>query len=290
MLAMPALDRSIFYPGGSIGFLLIHGLGGTPVELRYVARGLARSRHTVYCPQLAGHCGTEDELRVTTWHDWHASVVEAHEKLRTHCDVVIAGGLSMGAILALHLAAEKPESVHGTVLYAPTLKLDGWSMPWYSRLFRLVTQKWCADLFRFVERHPYGIKDKRFRNLVVEALHSGDSSQAGQFSTPGGTMLELRWLVNELRRELSDIQQPALIFHPRDDDRSSLESNAFYLQRHLGGLVDTIVLDDSYHIVTVDRQRDILVDRSDAFARWLAERHRHAATPPHALEPATAAE
>lgn len=270
---MTSFERSIYYPGGRIGFLLIHGLGGTPVELRYVARGLARSRHTVYCPKLHGHCSSEDVLRATTWHDWYGSVVDAHAKIQEECDIIIAGGLSMGAILALHLAAQKPKDVHGTVLYAPTLRLDGWSMPWHSKLFSLVTQKWCANLFPWVERHPYGIKDKRFRNLVIEALHSGDSSQAGQFSTPGGTMLELRWLVRAVRQELAAIGQPALIVHPREDDRSSLVSNAGYLQRNLGGLVDTVVLHDSYHIVTLDRQRDVVVQRSNAFAHYVAEQH-----------------
>ena len=48
-------DRSLFLPGGRVGILLIHGLGGTPVELRFIAQGLARAGHTVYCCQLAGH-------------------------------------------------------------------------------------------------------------------------------------------------------------------------------------------------------------------------------------------
>ena len=39
----------------------------------------------------------------------------------------------MGGILALRLAQRRPEGVHGLLLFAPTLKLDGWSMPWYSR-------------------------------------------------------------------------------------------------------------------------------------------------------------
>ena len=57
----------------------------------------------------------------------------------------------------------------------------------------------------------------------------------------------------------------------REDDLSSLR-NAEYLQRHLGGLVDTLILDDSYHIVTVDRQRDLLIESTVAFATVLAAR------------------
>jgi carboxylesterase len=177
----------------------------------------------------------------------------------------------MGALLALHLAAKRPDKVHGTVLFAPTLWLDGWGVPWYATLFKLVHQKWFADLLQFSERRPYGIKDPRVRALVEVAIHSGDSSQVGQLANPGGVMLEMRWLVECVKRELASIKQPALIIHPRDDDRASL-GNAAYLQMKLGGLVDTCVLDDSYHVITMDRQRTLVVHRAAAFASWLAER------------------
>ena len=76
-----------------------------------------------------------------------------------------------------------------------------------------------------------------------------------------------------VRRELRRIHQPTLIVHPRHDDRASL-GNAAYLQATLGGTVETCVLDDSYHVITVDRQRDIVVERTAAFAKRLAETHR----------------
>jgi carboxylesterase len=263
---MTIADYSETYRGGPVGFLLIHGLGGTPVEMRFVGRGLARKGYTVSCPQLAGHCGGFEDLRATAWQDWFASVEAAHDRLLETCKTVIVGGLSMGAILALHLAAERPDAVHGAALFAPTLKLDGWGVPWYSKLFSLVRHRWSADLVTFSEREPYGIKDPRVRALVTAAINSGDSSQAGQMTNPGRVMLELRWLVDIVKRELPAIRQPTLIVHPREDDRASLR-NAGYLQGALGGMVETCVLDDSYHIVTVDRQRDLVVDRTAAFAR-----------------------
>jgi carboxylesterase len=263
---MAIADHSETFRGGPVGFLLIHGLGGTPVEMRFVGIGLARAGYTVRCPQLAGHCGSFEDLRATGWQDWYATADDALSELRKTCRKVIVGGLSMGAILALHLAAERPDDVHGAALFAPTLKLDGWGVPWYSMFFNLVRDRRTADLVAFSEREPYGIKDPRVRALVMAAINSGDSSKAGQFSNPGRVMLELRWLVNTVRRELGSIRQPTLIVHPRDDDRASLR-NAAYLQGALGGMVDTCVLDDSYHIVTVDRQRALVVQRTIAFAR-----------------------
>ena len=47
-------DHSYRVPGGRVGVLLLHGLCGTPTEMRFVANGLARIGCTVHCPQLAG--------------------------------------------------------------------------------------------------------------------------------------------------------------------------------------------------------------------------------------------
>jgi carboxylesterase len=40
----------------------------------------------------------------------------------------------------------------------------------------------------------------------------------------------------------------------------------------MGGIVGTLVLDDSYHIVTVDRQRDLLIEGTMAFAMVVSAR------------------
>jgi carboxylesterase len=271
---MTIRDRSIFHAGGRIGFLLVHGLGGTPIELRFIAQGLARAGHTVYCCQLAGHCGGLEDLRQSTWQQWYASVEAAHERLRQHCDVVIAGGLSMGGILALHLAYNRPTEVNGLALYAPTLRLDGWSMPWYSFVLRFVRPTPLKLQINLSEHEPYGIKDERLRAFVVGSMLSGDSSEAGVFSTPAHSFAQFNSLVAIVKRELSAIKTPALIIHPRDDDIASLE-NALILQRKLGGLVDMVVLDDSYHLITLDRQRHVVVDRSLAFASSLQTSAAH---------------
>ena len=69
--------RGLFYPGGRTGVLLIHGLSGTPVEMRFIANGFAREGYTVSCPQLAGHCQSVEDLRRSTWVDWYTSTETA---------------------------------------------------------------------------------------------------------------------------------------------------------------------------------------------------------------------
>jgi carboxylesterase len=59
---MHPIDRSIRFVRGDQAFLLIHGVGGTPIETRSLAHGFART-------QLAEHCGSSDNLKVTNWMD-----------------------------------------------------------------------------------------------------------------------------------------------------------------------------------------------------------------------------
>lgn len=267
---MTAADHSIRLLGDSTGFLLIHGLGGTPVELKLVARALHCAGHTVHGPQLAGHCGSEADLLATHWRDWADSVFAELDRMRANCDRIIVGGLSMGAVLAMHVAAERRNDIDGLALYAPTLRYDGWSIPWYAFLLKWLINTPMGRRYSFAEREPYGIKHERTRQTIVEAMASGTSSEAGLQGTPAGALQQMWRLVDETRRQMPAITCPSLLVHAREDDVAGL-SNVFEIQHRLGGLVDAVILDDSYHLVTIDQQRDILIERSLALAARLAK-------------------
>lgn len=265
------IDRTTYHRGGRTGILLIHGLGGTPVEVRYVAQGLARAGFTVYCCQLAGHCGTADDLSHSTWKDWVASVEAAHDKLKEDCDIILAGGLSTGSLLALELAHRRPNEVHGLTLFSPSIYLDGWAMPWYMKWLHYVRPTIHLP-FNLTEREPYGLKDERIRAMVVKGMQSGDAQQTGYFFTPLMTMLHFNSLAARVRRKLDAIATPTLILHPREDDVASL-NNALEIQEKMAGLVELIVLEDTYHMITLDKQRGLVVDRTRAFAESIERAH-----------------
>lgn len=267
-------DKSIFLPGNSIGVLLIHGLGGTPVELKSVARGLNADGYTVLCCQLAGHCGSEADLRNSKLEQWVASVKAGLERLGESCDTLLAGGLSMGALMAIDLAHAKPDKVQGLLLFAPTLRHDGWAIPWYSFLLDVLIDTPIGTRWQFVESFPYGLKDERVRNIVLRAMRSGNSAEGGIEGTPSQSVKQFWRLIKRVKSLLPQVKTPTFIVHAREDDISSLKRNTFVLQSRLGGLVETLVLDDSYHIVTLDRQRDILIERASAYVAWVAE-HAH---------------
>lgn len=278
---MTIKDLSTLYEGNRTGVLLIHGLGGTPVEMKTVAKRLNNAGHTVLCCQLAGHCGTEADLAATHWQDWYASVEEALARLEERCDTILVGGLSMGGLLATKLAAAQPSRVNGVIVLAPTLWYDGWTMPWYAVLLKLLRPYISIPFLKhwsFAEREPYGIKDERVRKIILQAMTSGDSTLAGVFGTPAHALRELWRLTDALKPELPKVRQPALVIQAREDDVASIR-NAQYLQTHLGGLVETLVLNDSYHLVTVDQQRHLVTDRVVAFVGSVAKAAARPAQP-----------
>ena len=252
---------SFFLPGNEIGVLLIHGLTGTPVEMRYVGKGLARAGFTVYGAQLAGHCGTEQDLAATGWRDWAQSALEALDHLRQRVRHVFIGGLSMGAIMALHLAAQRRDKVDGLLLYGPTLKYDGWTIPWYSFLLKILINTPIGKRYTFMEKHPYGIKDERLRKRVVQNMLSGNSADAGLAGLPSFCLKQMWALSDRVEAELPNVQAPSLILHAREDDVASL-NNPIKILQGIAGPAELVLLNDSYHMITVDRERDQVVKRS----------------------------
>ena len=254
-------------PGGRNGVLLIHGLTGTPTEMRFIGKGLNRNGFTVYGMQLAGHCGDEADLLATGRSDWYRSVVAAAEKLRGEVDRLFVAGLSMGALLALKLAADRPEMVDGLGLYGTTFVYDGWTIPWIGKLsfmLPLVVSLGFGRNQKFHECFPYGIKDERIRQRIAGSMLSGDSAAAGLPGNPWPSLAEFYRLSWRVRRLLPDVRTPALVIHAKDDDVASLK-NVRTVVRGVSGPIETVLLENSYHMITVDQERNLVIDRTTRF-------------------------
>ena len=114
---MTSPDTSpFFYAGGERGVLLVHGYLTNPSEMRPRGTHLAENGLTVLGVRLAGHGTHIDAMDTVAWRDWVRNVEEGLSRLRQSCDHVSLAGLSMGAALALYVAAQT--SVERLILYA----------------------------------------------------------------------------------------------------------------------------------------------------------------------------
>ena len=132
-------------------------------------------------------------------------------------------------------------------------------------------------LDQLIERHLPWICRQASR-YPVSGLEAEDLVQEG-----------LLGLVAAVKRDLPGIKTPTLIVHAGNDDIASARSNALYVRDHIGGPTELLLLDRSYHMVTIDQERNVVGDATARFAWNLlsdAERERLAAV---AREPVPAA-
>lgn len=256
--------HSFFMPGtNGQGVLLVHGMTGAPAEMRLVARLLNKRGYSVLAPLLGGHGADEAEFRKYRWQDWLESVEAASEKLRAEVDETHAAGICVGGKLALLAAHRNPGTLRSVALYSPCFSYDGWAVPFY---YPLLSRHigWLAHVpflqrLSFSETPAMGIKDARLRRLMA-----GMSTEGVLDDFPGSGVVEMYRLGKRVRRDLPQITTPTLILHAREDDLSH-PRQAEYIDRHIGGPHALHWIEDSYHMIHVDRQHRQVADLTARF-------------------------
>jgi carboxylesterase len=260
----------IFEKHGKAGVLLIHGITGAPTEMKPLVRKLAARGFSIACPQLAGHCSTLKDLKRTRWQDWYASVEGGLDYLSSECETIYVSGLSMGALLALKLAANYPDQIQGIATLSATFFYDGWNVPrWRQRyILPLAIYSPLRFFLSYHEPAPYGIKDERIRNIIA-AVYAGNGSNMpekyGYSEFPGVTVRETFNLIREVKRDLAALIAPLLIVHSTEDDMASLKNASFLASKVSSNQVETFYVDDTYHVLTLDKRKNDVADRVAAF-------------------------
>lgn len=239
--------------------LLVHGLGGTAAEMRTLERRLNKAGFQTHLPLLAGHGVSPNALRATNWQDWYASVRAELLPMLDQYERVSVAGLCMGALLTLKLAEEFGKRLQSISLISPTMFFDGWAQPWYRFILPFVVYSPLRYLLNLPERPPFGIKNERLRSRLEQQIHQG---QAHYTETPIVAVYEVMKLVDTLSPKiLGEIFTPTILFHALEDEVASPKTPLF-IKQHLGAKDTQIVwLEDSYHMATLDNQRDRIAKR-----------------------------
>jgi carboxylesterase len=280
--AVEPVDRGIFLRGdGRCSVMLLHGLTGTPAELAYVAHWLrSRARYHVSLPRLANHGQPMDVLARTTWAQIYQSARDAFVEARAAAHAeglpLVIGGLSMGAILSLMLAAEFAADVAGVVCLAPTLFYDGWSVPWYHRLIPFVEYTPLKHFAYFREREPFGLKDEALREKIaaqygkMSLRDSAGAAKSGYAHFPVRLFCEMRHLIRRCKQALASVAAPVLVVQAEHDDVTSPRNAQFILERVASAKRELLLLKNSYHLVAADLERSLVAARLQKFCAEVA--------------------
>ncbi len=234
--------NAFFFPGGGVSALLVHGLTGTPFEMRYLGEHLAAAGVRVCAVKLAGHAGQPAELADANYNNWYETVVAGFERLRGFGDPNVVIGLSAGAVLGARLALDQRDDVAGIAMLASAFFLP-----------RRAT----------IALSVLRVLGKLTQRIYLRSSGSDIHDDGARSVHPSAPVMPLSAPINLLalsalvRPRLSRISQPALIVHSRRDHTCPYERNVPFLAAHLGSAQKRVVeLSDSYHVITVDTERE----------------------------------
>jgi carboxylesterase len=236
--------------GGGDAALLLHGLTGSPFELRHVAERLGRDGVRCLAPVLPGHEGDGRELAGLPWRAWVDGARTALFALDGARRTTVVG-CSMGALLACVLAHEHPDRVDGLALLAPALRLAP-----AIRVAGLLARSRIAPLLPMIPKGPSDVRDPemRRRNPALPAM-------------PITALAELELLQRHVDRILPGVAAPAVVVAGANDHTVTL-SGARRIARRIGsGPAKLVILRKSQHLVGIDVERDAC---AEAVARHVA--------------------
>lgn len=233
------------HAGGPVGALLCHGFTGSPQSMRPWAQALAEAGLTVALPRLPGHGTRWQDANMTTWDDWYACVEREFLALTERCEAVFVMGLSMGGTLTLRLAELHGRDLAGIVVVNPSvIGLDPRlrALPVLARVVPSL-----GGIGSDIKKP--GVTELAYTRVPLRALHS----------------LRRAWDV--VRADLPKVTQPLLLLHSAEDHVVEPESSRLVLARVSSTDLTEIVLEDSYHVATLDNDADRIVAESLAFVR-----------------------
>lgn len=217
--------------------------------MRALGEHLNAAGVTVRAPRLPGHGTSWQDLSTRSHEEWSGAVEEAFDELAAKCDEVFLVGLSFGSSLMIDLAARRRGRVAGLVLLA-------------SYVITKDPRRFLAPAIRFVVQSLPGvgndIADPEMREIVYERVPTKAAYSMLQFT-------------RRARRALPSVTCPTLIVHARQD-HTAHPDNAKVIHNEIGAADKELVwLDRSYHVITVDLEREEVYDKTLSFIKEHSE-------------------
>ncbi len=239
-----------FFQGNDIGILVCHGLTGTTQSMRYLGERLHAAGYTVIGPRLKGHGVSPAAMAKTTAADWVDSVDEALGELRKTCSKVFMAGLSMGGTLTLYSAAMYPDLIHGAITINAAVQLSNPDM---------ASSAFDRRLPEMLPGIGSDIKDPATKELAYSEV-------------PIVAFRHAYSLIAVTYDLLPRVKCPTLVITAREDHVVNPNNGPIIASKVGSNRVDVQWLEDSYHVATIDNDKDLIAERTINFVRSIAGR------------------
>jgi carboxylesterase len=244
-------EQPFAHDGGRCGVVLSHGFTGTPASMRPWADHLVKAGYSVRLPLLPGHGGTWQETNKSNWQQWYGAIEQAFDELAERCEIVFAAGLSMGGALVTRLAEQKGDQIAGLVLVNPSFGS------------RRTSEKLA----------PYVSWLVRSRPSIGGDIKKPGVEEPANDRTPvvaGGSLVKF-WKV--VTADFDRITAPVRMYRSIEDHVVDDLSSQLLKKGAASTDVEEILLENSYHVATLDYDADRIFSGSVEFFQQLtAER------------------
>lgn len=226
-----AFDLPAFGSSEEAAALCLHGLTGTPYEVRSIADALVERGVRAFGPALPGHNATPEDLAATSHREWLDAAVTHFRTLRERHERVFAVGMSMGGLVTLWLAAHEP--VDAAVVIGAPLRLH---QPFV----------FLAPIVKYLKPFLPKRGGSDIRDPEARARHPGYPVM------PVAAVHELQRLQRQVRPVLSRITAPLLVAHGAHDRTANPDDARRVFDAVASDEKELLLLESSGHVVPVD--------------------------------------
>ena len=195
------ISQPLFHQGGDVGCITLHGIGGTPANIRVVSDALIARGYTVLSPTLPGHGETVRAFAASTGEEWLSCVENAYDRLvEAGCTRIFSIGLSLGGVLSALLATERERPLAGLGMICAPIEMQ----PFLHMARRL-------SIILPVVRYPdEDGSQTNWKGNPYAQMYDGLSTRK---------LVDLNRLCIRLRASLGSITCPTLMVNAKYDDK-----------------------------------------------------------------------
>ncbi len=224
-------------PGNPAAVLLVHGFTSSCHSMRELGEKIFEAGFDSIGILLPGHGTTAEDMEKRSWIEWYKAVENKITELRSKYSQIFLCGQSMGGCLSLYAASYQP--VSGVITISSGLRIFDW------KLVFLPAVKYFVRFIRKYDGPDIKDPDAKAKEVHYDLM-------------PVRSIAELQKFLKELRVQVGQVTCPVLLIHAKEDHTFDFKNlDLLYRGLHSANK-KTVVLENSYHVATVDYDKTVI--------------------------------